>query len=102
MLIDDHQTWPVCHIRDNTAVYVELLRNILSEENPEYGQNGYYLASSGSVAWIDIYSAIAKALAQRNVVDSEEVKKADDTILVEMGEALKCPKDLVVVQLGGK
>ncbi|CAO2658009.1 Nn.00g072690.m01.CDS01 [Neocucurbitaria sp. VM-36] len=94
-------TWPVCHIHDNTAVYVELLRSILSGANPGYGQDGYYLASSGSVAWIDIYSAIAKALARRNLVDSEIVQKADNATLAKMGDALKCPKELVVVQLGG-
>ncbi|KAF1851423.1 NAD(P)-binding protein [Cucurbitaria berberidis CBS 394.84] len=93
--------WPVCHVRDTTALYVELLRSILSGEDLEYGQNGYYLASSGSVAWADIYSAIAKALARRNVVDSEVVKRADDATLAKMGEALNCPKELVVVQLGG-
>ncbi|KAJ4366179.1 hypothetical protein N0V83_007814 [Neocucurbitaria cava] len=83
------------------AVYVDLLRSILSGENPESGRNGYYLASSGSVAWSDIYTAIARALAKRGVVDNEVVKEADDVILAEMGEALGCPKEFVAVQLGG-
>ncbi|KAI4617736.1 hypothetical protein J4E83_006068 [Alternaria metachromatica] len=95
-------TWPVCHIDDNSKLYVELLKSILRDENPEYGENGYYLASSGSVAWYDIYAAMAKALANRGIIDSPEVKIADEAALDKMAQALACPKDLVAVQLGGK
>lgn len=98
---DKLQTWPVCHIRDNTALYVKLLQSILSNDNPDYGKNGYYLASSGSVAWADIYAAMATALAGRKVVASKEVKKADTVALEKIGEALGCPKELVQVQIGG-
>lgn len=82
-------------------MYIDLLRSILAGENPGYGREGYYLASSGSVAWSDIYAVIAKALAKRDVVDSEVVQEADDAILAKMGEALGCPKEFVAVQLGG-
>jgi hypothetical protein len=51
--------------------------------------------------WIKIYAAIAKALARRKLVDSEEVMKADDAVLEKMGQALNSPKELVAVQLGG-
>ncbi|KAF2130369.1 NAD(P)-binding protein [Dothidotthia symphoricarpi CBS 119687] len=94
-------TWPVCHVSDNTALYVKLLEKILSGDNPGHGKNGYYLASSGSVAWIDIYTAFARALATRNVIDSAEVKKPDETALEKMAQALYCPKEMIVVQLGG-
>jgi hypothetical protein len=91
----------VCHISDNTAMYIELLKSILSGANPGYGKNGYYLASSGSVAWIDIYTAMAKGLAKRNVVNNDTIIKADDAALELMGQALRCPKEMVTVQLGG-
>ncbi|KAH7394508.1 hypothetical protein BKA66DRAFT_410827 [Pyrenochaeta sp. MPI-SDFR-AT-0127] len=94
--------WPVCHIHDNTTLYVELLRQILLGQELGNGKNGYYLASSGAVAWIDIYTAMAKSLAKRNVVDSEEVKKVDDAALGKIGQALACPKEMVAVQIGGK
>ena len=81
---------------------MELLKSILRNENPEYGENGYYLASSGSVAWYDMYAAMAKALANRGIIDSLEVKKADEAALDKMAQALSCPKELVAVQLGGK
>jgi hypothetical protein len=96
------QIWPVCHVRDNAALYIDLLRCILLGQEPDHGKNGYYLASSGSVPWIDIYNAMAKALAKRKVVDDEVVKKADDAALEKMGHALHCPKEFVAVQLGGK
>jgi hypothetical protein len=81
---------------------VELLKSIIRGENPDYGRNGYYLASSGSVAWYDIYAAMAKALAKRGVIGSADVKRADETALDKMAQALGCPKELVAVQLGGK
>jgi hypothetical protein len=96
-----YQIWPVCHISDTTTAYIELLRSILENKDPEHGKNGYYLASSGSVTWADIYTAMAKSLAKCNVVDDEIVRKADDVVLLKMGQALRCPKELVVVQVGG-
>jgi acetyl-CoA acetyltransferase len=75
---------------------------MLSGDNVDHGQNGYYLASSGSIAWHDLYAAMAKALAKRNVVDDETVRIADDDILGKMGEALRCPKEMVPLQLGGR
>jgi len=91
----------VCHVRDNTAVYVKLLESILAGENLGHSIHGYYLASSGSVAWNDIYARIAEALAKRGVVESSEVKKADDAAVEKIGQALGCPKELVAVQIGG-
>jgi hypothetical protein len=96
-----YQTWPVCHISDNTALYITILESILSGGNIECGKDGYYLASSGSVAWKDIYTAMAKALMEQKVVDSSEVKKADDADMEKIGQALDCPKALVPVQIGG-
>jgi hypothetical protein len=45
---------------------------------------------------------MAEALAKRGVIASAEVKKADDTALDRMAQALSCPKELVAVQIGGK
>lgn len=81
---------------------MKLLKSILRDENPDHVKNGYYLASSGSVAWHDIYAAMAKALAKRGVIGSTDVKKADEAALEKMAQALDCPKELVTVQLGGK
>lgn len=80
---------------------MEILRAILSGKEIGYGQNGYYLASSGSVAWNDIYRAMAKALTQRNVIDTDTVDLVEDTAQEEMGKALGCPKDMVPLFLGG-
>jgi hypothetical protein len=96
------QTWPVCHIKDNTQLYAELLLSILNDESPDYGKNGYYLAASGSVAWADIYSAMAKVLAKRGVIENAQVRTADDAALAKMAQVLECPKELVAVQIGGK
>ncbi|KAJ2969772.1 hypothetical protein NUW58_g5451 [Xylaria curta] len=93
--------WPVCHVRDNTNMYLELMRKILANENPGYGKDGYYLAASGSVAWDDLYAAMAKALAKRNIIDDATVVMANDQNLEAMGEGLGCAPDEVPLQLGG-
>ncbi|KAH6873823.1 hypothetical protein B0T10DRAFT_522396 [Thelonectria olida] len=98
----DHPTWPVSHIQDTAMLYAAILRNILAEEYPDYGKKGYYLASSGSVAWDDLYDAMAKALAKRGVIEDSGVTLADDASLAAMARGLKCPQPLVQVQLGGK
>lgn len=74
----------------------------MSGKEIDHGKNGYYLASSGSVAWKKIYSAMAKRLAERKVVDSEDVVLADDQALGEVGAALGCPKEMVPLFLGGE
>ncbi|TGJ85267.1 hypothetical protein E0Z10_g3514 [Xylaria hypoxylon] len=94
-------TWPVCHVRDNTNMYLELMHKILADENPSYGQNGYYLASPGSVAWDDLYAAIAAALAKRNVIADDTVVTAKGQDLEAMGKGLGCPAELVSLMLGG-
>lgn len=79
-----------------------LLQNILSSEDIAHGKNGYYLASSGSVAWTELYTAIATALAKRRIIDDEAVRNVDDAALQKMAQALDCPKEFVALQIGGR
>ncbi|KAI1175575.1 hypothetical protein F4777DRAFT_322778 [Nemania sp. FL0916] len=97
----DRPIWPVCHVRDNTNMYLELMRKILAGENPGHGKNGYYLAASGSLAWDDIYAAIATALAKRGVITDDTVVMANDENLEAMGKGLGCPVAKVSLMLGG-
>lgn len=91
----------MCHVLDNTTLYLQLLRSILANESPGEGRHGYYLAASGSVAWADLYAAMAASLAKRGVIDSNSVVPASDQALGDMAAALGCPKELVALQLGG-
>lgn len=94
-------TWPVCHVIDNTTLYIRILHKILSGEDPGHGRNGYFLASPGSVAWDDLYAAMAAAMAKRNVVCDDTVVSANEHILEQMGEALGCQPEFVSVYVGG-
>lgn len=98
--------WPVCHIDDNTALYVALLRGILGSGGgkgaPPSGKQGFYLASSGSVAWRDLYKAMAGALKEHGVIKDADVRDADDGVRAEMAKGMGCPPELVGLQLGGK
>ncbi|KAK4943803.1 hypothetical protein LTR10_016706 [Elasticomyces elasticus] len=95
-------SWPVCHVLDNTSLYLALLRHILLGKRPDCGKNGYYLASSGSVVWEDLYAGVAAALSKRGVIADAKVEQATDEALKGMGAALDCPKELVPLQLGGQ
>ncbi|KAI9934779.1 hypothetical protein ASPWEDRAFT_44283 [Aspergillus wentii DTO 134E9] len=97
----DYPSWPVSHILDTTTLYLDILRNILSGNDIGHGKNGYYLAASGSVAWINIYRTMAKGLAKRQVVDSETVDEANEDNLEEMAKGLQYPKEFVNLHLGG-
>ncbi|OTB08346.1 hypothetical protein M426DRAFT_316971 [Hypoxylon sp. CI-4A] len=99
---DDRPTWPVCHVIDNTNLYIEILRRILDGKNPDYGKNGYYLASPGSVAWDDIYAAIAASMAKRNVIKDTTIELADEETLKVMASGIELPADWVHWMLGGK
>ena len=100
---DGRPTWPVCHVADNTTLYLAILRSILGGDNPGWGKQGYYLAASGSVAWEDIYSAMGKGLKKRGVVDDDGFLRADDAVLEKMARALDVPKkEFVPIMLGGK
>ncbi|KAF2648789.1 NAD(P)-binding protein [Lophiostoma macrostomum CBS 122681] len=94
-------TWPVCHVVDNSTLYLEIVRNILAGKDIGHGRDGYFLGSAGSVAWDDLYAAMAQAMAKRGAVDDAEVKEADDEVLQKMGNALDSHKEMVPVHLGG-
>lgn len=83
------------------GLYLDLLRKMLLEETLDSGRQGYYLAASGTVAWDDLYSAMAQRLAERGVIEDATVGDANDAVLEEIGEALSRPKDFVPVELGG-
>ncbi|KAJ9623540.1 hypothetical protein H2203_005802 [Taxawa tesnikishii (nom. ined.)] len=98
----ERPVWPVCHVYDTVTLYTQLLRKVLSNEPIPHNKNGYYLASSGLVAWDDLYAALAEALAKRRVVDDAAVEEADDKSLERMAQVLGCRKEFVPVQVGGK
>ncbi|RDK45910.1 NAD(P)-binding protein [Aspergillus phoenicis ATCC 13157] len=93
--------WPVAHIQDTVSLYLDLLRKMLLEEALDSGRRGYYFAASGTVAWDDLYSAMAQRLAERGVIEDATVADANDAVLEKIGEALGRPKDFVPVELGG-
>ncbi|KAI8313687.1 hypothetical protein K4K61_007121 [Colletotrichum sp. SAR11_59] len=95
-------TWPVCHISDNTSLYIALARAILDGSNPDHGKLGYYLASSGSASWDDIYAAVAKAMAKRGVIDDDTVAPVTDEALRKISDALNVEPASAVSKVGGK
>ncbi|KAF4119672.1 NAD dependent epimerase/dehydratase family [Geosmithia morbida] len=89
------------NVRDSSSLYLAILGRILNGAEIGYGEQGYYLASSGDVVWDDLYDAMARALKTRRVVDDESVVLADDAVLDQMGAAIQRSKEFVPVELGG-
>ncbi|GAM38528.1 hypothetical protein TCE0_033f09318 [Talaromyces pinophilus] len=99
---DSSATWPVCHIYDNTTLFLSILRAILSGENPSHGKDGFYLAASGLVKWHDLYRAFSKRLLERGVIDDDTIMPADDAALEQMAPVLKGMKSFVPAEIGGR
>jgi hypothetical protein len=83
------------------TLYIQILHKILSEGQIDCGRYGYYLASSGAIPWMELYKAMAKALAERGVVADDTVHDASAESLEEAAKALGCPKEFVPVEMGG-
>ena len=70
---------------------------ILSNKNPNHGKNGLYLASSGKVAWHNIYAGIAKALARRGVIPDERIEMMNDSALEKIAKAQNVSPSSVII-----
>lgn len=79
-----------------------LTKAILQDSNPGSGKQGFYLASSGSAGWDDIYSATNKALAKRGIIENASVQPVTDEALQKMAKALNVQTSSVVVKIGGQ
>jgi hypothetical protein len=91
----------VCHVDDSAALYIDILRNILSEKAIGQGRKGYYLAAAGSIEWSDLYKQMAKALAKSGAVDDDGIHRPNDQSMEAAAKALGCPKEFVPVEMGG-
>ncbi|PYI01528.1 NAD(P)-binding protein [Aspergillus sclerotiicarbonarius CBS 121057] len=98
----DDPTWPVCHVIDTATLYLQILQKILSGEEIAHGKNGYYLASSGPIAWNEVYAAFAKALYKRKIVEDDNVHQADETSRIKMAAGLGVNSQEIQVLMGGK
>jgi hypothetical protein len=91
----------VCHIDDTVSLYIDILRNILSEKAIDQGRKGYYLAAAGSVQWSDLYKQMAVALAKNGAVDDDSIYRPSEKSLEAAAKALGCPKEFVPVEMAG-
>lgn len=101
------QVWPVSHVIDTANLYLQILRIILTASPTQLtllgsGKTGYYLASSGLVSWSDIYASFARSLFSRGLISTPDVSLAGDKELEEIAKVLRCEKDEVAVQVGGR
>lgn len=84
------------------SLYVALLDAILKGKNPNHSKNGFYLASSGKIAWHDIYAGIAKALAKRGQIADDRIELMNDAALKKIAKAQNVDPESVIVKIGGR
>ncbi|RDH38404.1 hypothetical protein BDQ94DRAFT_165549 [Aspergillus welwitschiae] len=82
----------------STARATGHVRNLNESQQAE----GFYLASSGRVAWKDVYASIGAALFKRGLIKDSAVHPADEKVLAAMAETLKSSTDMVAPQLSGE
>lgn len=94
-------SWPVCHISDNTNLYLRLVSQVLADNSPPSGKKGYYLAASGTIHWEDLYSAFASVLAKRGLLIDDTVRAPTDEQIEHIAAALGTEASLVPLSIGG-
>ncbi|GKT40224.1 uncharacterized protein ColSpa_00405 [Colletotrichum spaethianum] len=75
------------------------MRSFLNGDNPGHGKRAYYLVASGSVAWDDVYAAVAKALHEGSIIKNDSVVPADETGLKTMAKGLGTDNSLITMRL---
>lgn len=90
------------HIDDNSSLYIQILRKLLDGDAIPKGRNGFYIATPGSVKWLDVYIAIAASLAKKGVTRTADVGEFDEAILGRMAGALGVETKDVPLMMSGK
>ena len=75
---------------------------MLTDSDPPHGKAGFYHASAGSVAWHDIYVAMAKALKKRGAIATDEVAVFTEEALAKYAEAQGVETASVRVKIAGR
>ncbi|KAJ4137177.1 hypothetical protein NW768_002758 [Fusarium equiseti] len=96
------QTWPVCSLPDTVNFFLAMIKAMVTDSNPNHGKNGFYLAASGSVAWHEIYVAMAKALKKREAIPTDEVATFTNEALAKYAEAQGVDASSVRVKIAGR
>lgn len=83
---------------------MRLLDGILSSTgtSPAYGEQGYYFVSSGSFSWNQLSASILGAVKGTPTLTAEQLPLASTEDIEHMAEILKCPVDMVPVNLSGR
>ncbi|KAG8354019.1 hypothetical protein FVEN_g8236 [Fusarium venenatum] len=91
--------YPVCHVVDTARFYMLLIKAIVTDQEPDCGRHGTYLVSAGHIIWDDLYTAMAKALSNRGIIQDDVVELAEDRSLANMANALGVIKTSVQVKI---
>jgi len=107
-MLNQLQTWALCHLQDLVVLYMTLLKSIIADSNPPFGKkHGYYFAENGVFSWKALYEGIASRLASLGyfkVPPTEKITlaKATEDDIQRASEVLRVPAAFVPVSVAGR
>ncbi|KAF5691277.1 nad dependent epimerase dehydratase family [Fusarium denticulatum] len=101
-ITDPSDKWPVCSISDTINYAILLIKAVLNGQDLDHGKNGFYLASTGRVSWMDLYKGVAKALYNRGLVNDDQVRPITEEARETIGKSLGIKSDTIDLKIAGK
>lgn len=78
--------WESVHVDDLAELYLAILHGWLSHKvSTVKDGGGLYFAATGTFAWIDVATAVAKELHRRGAIDSDDVQPLSDAEIAQLG-----------------
>ncbi|KAF5231752.1 hypothetical protein FANTH_13274 [Fusarium anthophilum] len=100
-ITDPSDKWPVCSVSDTINYAILLIKAVLNGQDLDYGKNGFYLASSGRLCWMDLYKGVAKALYNRGLINDDNVRPITEEARETISKGLGITPDTIELKVAG-
>lgn len=79
-----------------------MIKAILNGQDLDHGRNGFYLASSGRIYWMDLYKGVAKALYKCGLINDDHVRPVTEEARQIISKGLGVTPDSIELKVAGK
>ncbi|KAF5575640.1 nad dependent epimerase dehydratase family [Fusarium pseudocircinatum] len=100
-ITDPSDKWPVCNVTDIINYAILLIKAVLNGQDLDCGKNGFYLASSGRVYWMDLYKGVAKVLYNRGLINDDHVRPITEEARRTISKRLGITPDTIELKVAG-
>ncbi|KAM6522997.1 hypothetical protein FALCPG4_012602 [Fusarium falciforme] len=98
---DPSDKWPVCSLSDTINYAILLIKAVLNGQDLDYGKNGFYLASSGRICWMDLYKGVAKALCNRGLINDDQIRPITEEAREIISKGLGITPNTIELKVAG-